>query len=245
MSESIQATCELLMIVGMVIAAVAWIDDQPTELTWIIRIAATLVSAVTLAMLLKLSLRRDVARDHLYDAFGQYFNRDGFCFQFATDVVGGVCQLHTYYQNQFDRPSVGRIALCPDFVQFSDISNLFAITLEIACGPGDFGVVILPIPVPQEFQGKLRSFKVGASVEYPLGKGTQLRFRDGNLIRANSNFGKAFHTGLIDAVQFGDSIELSAPATARLLLPTDAAAVLLGNPKPEMTVLCRADQSQA
>jgi hypothetical protein len=72
-------------------------------------------------------------------------------------------------------------------------------------------------------QGKKQSFEVGASVTYPSGKGHRVRFGDGLVIRANSNFGNAFGTALTVAGAMTGQIVLSQPATVTLVLPTGVA----------------------
>lgn len=237
MGESIKALCSLFMIVAAIVAAVAWFDEQPNQTTWIVRVSSPLVAVLSLAALLKLHLRRDAARDYLQDTTGGYFNRDGFCFAFATEVKDGVCQFQAYYQNQYERPCVGRIALRPARGFFLTRAEIDTITFQIACDAAAFGVATLPIPLPREIQGKRQSFEVGASVEYPQGKGQRLRFRDGVFLRANTNFGNSFGTTLTVAGALGGAIVLSTPATATIPLPTDVAEELPSNSESRIKVI--------
>lgn len=80
MGESIKALCSLFMIVAAIVAAVVWFDDQPNQTIWIVRVISPLVALSSLAALLKLHFRRNVAHDYLKNVTGAYFNRDGFCF---------------------------------------------------------------------------------------------------------------------------------------------------------------------
>lgn len=100
MGESVKAICSLFLIVAVIVAVVVWFEDQPNQTTWILRISAPLFAGLSLAVLLKLHLRQDIACDYLHSSLGAYFNRDGFCFGFTTEVSHGVCQFHAYYQNQ-------------------------------------------------------------------------------------------------------------------------------------------------
>ncbi len=234
MGESVKAICSLFMIVALIVSAFVWFDDQPNQTTWIVRVSAPLVAALWLAAILKLHFRRDIAGDYLHDAVGEYFNRDGFCFAFTTEVIDGVCQLHAYYQNQYERPCVGRIALRPARGFFRTRAKIDTITFEIPCEAAGFGVATLPIPLPRELRGKTQSFEVGASVEYPQGKRQRLRYRDGLLLRANTDFGDSFRTALTVAGVFGGMIVLSTPATTTFSLPTDAAEEIPNNSQPRM-----------
>jgi hypothetical protein len=237
MGESVKALCSLFMIVAAIVSAVAWFDDQPNQTTWILRIASPLVAVSSLAALLKLHLRSDVAHDYLRDTTGGYFNRDGFCFAFLAEVVDGVCHLRAYYQNQYEHPCIGRIALRPARGFFLTRAKIETITFEIACDAGAFGVATLPIPLPQDVQGKQQSFEVGASVEYPQGKGKRLRFRDGVFLRTNTKFGNSFGTALTVAGALGGAIVLSSPATVTIALPSAAVDELPFNSMPSSTLI--------
>ena len=237
MGESIKAICSLVMIIALIVAALAWFDDRPNQTLWILRVSAPLVVGLSLAAILKLHFRRDIAHDYLQDAFGTYFNRDGFCFAFAVDVMDGVCQFHAYYQNQYDRPCVGRIALRPARGFFLTRAQVETITFEVPCEPAGFGVVTLPIPLPRVVQGRMQSFEIGASVEYPQGKGQRLRFRDGVFLRTNTKFDNSFGTALTVVSALTGQIELSTPATATIALPTDVAEMLPDNSQPRMKTL--------
>ena len=237
MGESTKAICSIFMIIGLVVAALAWFDDRPNQTLWIFRVSAPLVVGLSLAAILKLHFRRDTAHDYLQDAFGGYFNRDGFCFAFATDVIDGICQFHAYYQNQYERPCVGRIALRPARGFFLTRAKVETITFEVPCEAAGFGVVTLQIPLPHVVQGKMQSFEIGASVEYPQGKGQRLRFRDGVFLRTNTKFDNSFGTALTVVSALTGQIELSTPATATIALPTDVAEMLPDNSQPRMKTL--------
>ncbi|MDB5335301.1 MAG: GTP-binding protein LepA [Planctomycetaceae bacterium] len=235
MSESIKAICGLFIIVAGIVALFVWTDDRPDQTTWILRGSTIVVTALSLAVILRLHFRRDLARDYLQEITGGYFNRDGFCFVFGAEAVDGVCQFHAYYQNQYERPFVGRIALRPARGFFLTRAKIDTITFEIACDAAAYGVATLPIPLPREIQGKPQSFEVGASVNYPQGKGKRLRFRDGVFLRTNTNFGNSFGTALKVAGALGGAIVLSSPATATVLLPTDVAEELPSNSESNTT----------
>ena len=237
MGESIKAIYSLVMIIALIVAAFACFDDQPNRTLWILRVSAPLVAGLSLAAILKLHLRRDIAHDYLQDAFGGYFNRDGICFAFATDVIDGICQFHAYYQNQYERPCVGRIALRPARGFFLTRAQVETITFEVPCEAAGFGVATLPIPLPPEVQGKMQSFEIGASVEYPQGKGQRLRFHDGVFLRTNTKFDNSFGTALTVVSALTGQIALSTPATATIALPTDVAEMLPDNSQPRMKTL--------
>ena len=131
--------------------------------------------------------------------------------------------MEVYFQNQYDKPCIGRIALRPARGFFLARANIETITYEIECAPASFGFARVAMPIPEKLQGKRQSFEAGASVHYPDGKGQQLRFFDGVYLRANTNFGNAFATALTVAGAATGMIVLTSPATANVDLPARVA----------------------
>ncbi len=236
MSEFIKVVCVLILMIGSVAGAMSWLMD-PDPIQWALRIGGPIAAVLAFGLFLKIHFRADLAHDYLHDHARNYFNRDGFCFAFTAIEVDGIAYLEAHFQNQRDKPCVGRIALRPARGFFLTRAKFDTITFEIECAPAAFGYARLAIPVPEKLQGKRQSFEVGASVEYPEGKGRQLRFRDGVFLRANSNFGNAFHTALTVAGAATGMLVLSSPATAKIDLPSDVAEVLEDNLEPEIETL--------
>jgi hypothetical protein len=204
-------------------ALLVWIDDRPGPAVQVLRYAFPAASAAALAAFLYLGRHRDRVPDYLHQLAGTFFNRDGFCFAFQPVVIDGVCYLNTYFQNQRDAPCVGRIAVRPSKGFFLTRAAIDTVGLSVACEPAAFGLARLAIPVPAKMQGTTQSFDVGASVEYPSGKGQRLRFRDGVLIRANTKFGDSTATVIALAGALTGHIVLSSPATVKMVLPSGVA----------------------
>jgi hypothetical protein len=219
MGESTKSVCALLMIVGVIAAALAWTADRPDATTWGFRIGGPVTALLALGLILKLHFRTDLEHDYLRPITGTYFNRDGFCFAFVVTAIDGIAFMDAYFQTQYDKPSLGRIALRPARGFFMTRAKIDAITFEIECPPAGFGVARIAIPIPEKLQGKRQSFEVGASVRYPDGKGRRIRFHDGVFLRSNTNFGNSFGTALMVAGAATGSIALSKPATATIVLP--------------------------
>jgi hypothetical protein len=237
MGESTKSVCALLMIVGVIGAALAWTADHPDATTWGFRVGAPTVAILALGLLLGLHFRADVEPDYLRAITGTYFNRDGFCFAFATTAVDGIAYLDACFQTQRDQPSVGRIALRPARGFFMTRAKIEAITYEIECPPGGFGVARIAIPIPEKLQGKRQSFEVGASVSYPQGRGRRIRFHDGLFLRSNTNFGNSFGTALAVAGAATGSIALSKPAVAKVAMPIGVAEHIRDDLAPELKTL--------
>ena len=82
MDNFLKVICSLFLFVAVIATEFAWFDQQPGQITWIVRIAGPIVAVLSLAAILKLYFRHDIARDYLMESMGEYFNRNGFCFKF-------------------------------------------------------------------------------------------------------------------------------------------------------------------
>jgi hypothetical protein len=223
MREFIKLVCVLLIATGGIAAPIAWTDDKPNAVTWSIRLGGLVVVAVGVLLFLRVHFCRDVVPDFLHRLSNSFFDRGGFCFAFDVKVVDGVCLLNTYFQNRHAGRCHGKIALRPARGFFMSRPTFEAIGIVIDCEPAAFGVARVPIPVPASSQAKRMTFEVGASVDYPDGKGRVLRFRDGIVLRTNSNFGNAFGTSLAVAGLLTGQLVLATPATITLELPAEVA----------------------
>jgi hypothetical protein len=237
MGESFKAMCVLVLIVAALVAAVAWIDEQPSSTTWIVRIGMPLLAVLALAVVLKLHFRTDLVPDYLRAAMGDYFNRDGFCFAFKATAVEGVAYLNVFFQNQYDQPCRGRIAIRPARGFWMTRPEIPTVALEIDCSPAAYGVAKVAMPLMPEILGKKQRFEVGASVDYAQGNRHRLRFRDGVFLRANSEFGNAFATAVSVTGVLCGNVVLSSPATATIAIPTDVTQELPQGNRPSITTL--------
>ena len=237
MGESLKAICCLILIVACIAVAFAWSDDRPSDLTWMFRIGSPALAVLSLGMLLFFHFRMDVEYDYLKDIYPAYFNRDGFCFVLSCTAENGVAYLVVHFQNQRDQPCIGRIALRPVHKLFRGRADMDWITMEIACEPAAFGLARMPISLPQVIQGTRQELEVGASVEFPRGKGRRLRFRDGMLLRANADFGSRFNKAITIAGAVGGVIVLTKYATVTIDLPTHVAEYVRDAPPTEVKTL--------
>jgi hypothetical protein len=239
MGESGKAVCALVLFIGIIATITAWLLDKPGSVMWGVRIGAPIASGLAVGLLLKAHNRADLAPDFLRKIGGNYFNRGGFCFACNAVSIDGICYLVAYFQNQYDQPCKGRIALRPVRGFFMRRPKIEMVTFEIDCEPGAFGFARIPVPLSKEFHGKRQSFEVGASVDYPQGKGRKLRFQDGIILRADSDFGNKFATAVAMAGVLTGHIMLTRPATAKFALPANVAEVIPPNMNPEMETLWR------
>jgi hypothetical protein len=237
MRESIKSILALIFIVTGFTTGFMWFDDRDTGTIWYIRIGSTAAALTSLAVLLKLHFQADKAPDYLRQVAGNYFNRDGFCIACAAIAREGVCQFVTYFQNQYDRPCIAQVAIRPGRNFFLGRSEIETFAFEVKCGPAAFGIAKFPVPLPNELQGKRQPIDVGASVDYPRGKGNRIRFRDGIVLRANAQFKNSFATALTVAGAAGGAIVLTTPARTTLALPAGVAEQLTADAQPEIVEL--------
>lgn len=235
MRELIKVFCVVVLLFGAPAAAVAWVDDDldwPRPVFYFFRYASPVLCVLAVSTFLKIHFRADEVPDYLGPRVGSYFNRDGFCFGILPAVVDGICVFEVYFQNQHENRCIGRIALRPARGFFLGRVKMDSIIVEIDCKPAAFGVARIAVALPATLQGSRQAFEVGASAEYPDGKGRRLRFGDGITLRANSTFGNAFATGLMVAGALTGQIVYASPATTTIDLPKGVAENVSDGARP-------------
>lgn len=234
MGESTKAVCALVFIVSGSVAALAWRADNPDNTTWALRVGGTAIAILSLGVILHLHFRADLAHDYLREYAGTYFNRHGFGFSVSAASLDGIAYMDAYFQNQHANRCVARIAL--RHVPQLGI-QLRTICYDIKCGPAAFGIARMAVPIPRHLQGMDHSFEVGASVQYPEGKGKRLLFHDGLFLRANADFGNRLATVLTIGAAMGGAFFLHRPAKITLQIPASVAEDLAGDCAPEVRIL--------
>jgi hypothetical protein len=176
MGESGKAVLALILIVGLFGTPFAWMADT---VDWPSRIGFPAAGLAAAAILAWAMMRKDKAPDLLRAKVGSYWERDGFCFAIQPAVTDRSARLDVYFQNRYERPCRARVILQPSQQFFLNRRPVGSFTVEFECDGGAFGVLSLPWGVPGPFQGREQRFDVAASVEYPDGRGSMLRYRDG------------------------------------------------------------------
>lgn len=226
----------LVVLAGVVITLLSWSTSRPSPATETYRIIGPLIGAMALLGFLFLHFRGDTAPDFLFQDAGRYFDRGGFCFVPQAGLASGCPVLLIRFQNRFSRPCHASVALRPARGFFLARAPVEVIGCDIDCGPGAYGVITVPFPVPKELQGTRQLFEVGASVDYPQGRGKRLRNRDGLVIRRNSSFRSGFTAAVALAGAAAGTIVFASPATVTLTLPAGEAESS-PDPEPKVSVL--------
>ncbi len=211
--------------------------DRPDALVWSFLIGGVVTAILGSGLFLRLYFRRDIACDYLRSVNSTYFNCDGFCLATEVTIEGGVAWMKTYFQSQYDKPSVARVALRPARGIFMRRAPIDPMVFEVECPPAGFGVTRIAFPIPHELQGRHQSFEIGASIQYPEGKGLRIRFNEGVLLRTNANFGNTFDTVLSLAGIWAGFLVFSRPTATRMKLPVGVAQNLPQADEPEVVVM--------
>jgi hypothetical protein len=237
MRELIKVLSVVVFMFATPAGAVAWFEDNPGTITSILRYACPLLSAAAIGVFLKLHFRADEVPDYLRRQFATFFNRGGFCFAIRPSAVDGVGFFDVYFQNQQATRCIGRVALRPARGFLLNRANMDAVAVEIPCEPAAYGVARFPVAIPPELQGRKQSFEVGASVDRPDGHGRTLRFRDGVVLRANSDFRNVFGTTLTIAGSMTGQIVYHSPVTTVIELPSRVTDTVPAGRQPEIRTL--------
>jgi hypothetical protein len=238
MREFVKGACVLVILASLLTLALAWVDDRPNQTTHFLRFAPILLALIAFVVFLRLHYQRDLAPDYLTQYCGTFFDRGGLCFAPILSDMDGVCVLCTYFQNRFDRPCTGRIALRPA-KGFLGRPNMDVIAFEVACDGGAFGVHRMAVGVPTAIQGRKVKFEVGASVDFPQGRGSMLRFRDGIVLRSDAVFRDQFTRSVTIAGALGGAIVISRPAGIEVQVPMNVPASIPGDIEAHVSILWR------
>ena len=241
MREFVKGVLILCLLASGTAAAFAWCDVPPTALTWGIRLGGPVVALGCFLVFLKVHLKRDRVPDFLYETFGGYLDRRGLCFAFDTLTQDGICYIRAHFQNRYSRPCQGRIALRPARGFFLTRRGFEHIEFDVDCPAAGYGIVWVPVPVRQEFQGTKQKFDVGASVRYPKWRGRMLRYREGGVVRTNASFRNSFGTALALGGALTGQIVLSTPASVTIALPIGVAESLPSHAASGSQILWRLD----
>jgi hypothetical protein len=162
--------------------------------------------------------------DPLRDIVGGYYEKDGMCFspQFKPNI--GICWVHLYVQNRYERAGSVRISLTVPGRNTDDL-DVFE---EIECKGGSLVVRRIPYAVPPGAAGHMIYFRVAASSHYPKGRGRLLRHREGTRVAGTNEtnlmpYGCTFAVllALVGRVAWGRA----EPTIVGIRLPAGAAQV--------------------
>ena len=224
MHEFLKVTCVVAIMIGAVTAAFVW-SDKPSNGVWTMRIISTAMALAGLVGFIVLHFRRDRVPDFLGKSGRGYFDRGGLCFVIEPIIQDGCCQIRVLFQNRYERRCRAEIALRPaEVFGFFASEDILKIKVDVDCPAAGFGVATLPLPIPLKLQGTRQTFQVGATVEYPDGRGRTLRYGSNDItVRSNADFSNPFHGKLAIAAALGGSILIGRPPLIAFVLPNNVA----------------------
>jgi hypothetical protein len=234
MREFIKVMSVVIFSVFALVSIFPWLNDRPTNTTWIYRIVLPAVCVISAVVFLRIHFRRDLAPDLLGGFISRYFDQNGLCFFSYFKNENGVCVQTVLFQNRHENECNATIA-----IRDKNTSQQWAYQkrFSIQCPGGAFGRASLKVGVPVEQQGKIHVFEVGATVHYPKGKGRMLRFCDGMVVRYNSEFYNTFGIMLTVFGALVGHIVWSSPAIFSTTLPSDVAETAQEDAQPEIEIL--------
>jgi hypothetical protein len=161
----------------------------------------------------------------------------------------GIFFLNVMFQNRYSNPCDARIALRPVIGAFNSAVGVFhndfsVIRFDIKCGPGEFGVAKIPIPVNTKAVGKKLTLEVGATVNYPIGNGQELRFQHGTYLRYDEDFSSPFWRSMQILSLLAGRIHLSRPPNLTFELPNGVADVIPMGTGQQIEILWSMEQSR-
>lgn len=234
MRESVKASLAFVCLVSAVVSAILWFGlDRATTVGPLWLLGVPLVGLASLVTLLRMQFARDKLPDFLSQIEKRFYERDGFCFAVLPSVADGLCWVNIFFQNKYERRCQAVVLLRPSFGFWLTTRDIQNVMVTIPCEPAGFGQVSVPLPIPQQYQGKRQRLDVGASVKYPEGRGQILRFRDGMRV-GKHNFHNAASVHLAVTLLTLGQVRLSKPATLTFTLPTDVAENLPGPIEPRI-----------
>lgn len=219
----------LSFVLVLLLGGMTWVwfgePDETRRVLLMIVLGAVLV--LTVAILIDY-LRRgtDLAPDHLHEmVVGRPFERKGLGFYpaFAPD---GEPYLEIFLQNRFSGPCRGRIVLTPPLrsLRFSRLP-IPKINVEFEIAGQEYGVLRIPYDTPLKHRSKSVVFDVAATIDYPEGRGDEVRFRRGLRVHTPRNIvngaGEVLFGVLLGGTVTPARVAMETPAKP---LPPDATA---------------------
>jgi hypothetical protein len=180
MGKSLRTLLHLLLIAAVLVGLTYWVNDAPlTREILLVRVGSVLAVIGLVAILFWAEGRKDLVPNKLAQISGQYLERQGLCLALGMTVKGNICWLQIYFQNRFANACQGRVVVKP--ARWRSFRNVPLETVDVrfGCDGGAFGVCNVPWPIDEKLQGRITSVEVIADVEYPIGRGKKLRYREG------------------------------------------------------------------
>lgn len=167
-------------------------------------------------------------RDALPDVLGEsgldYLEKDGFCFQVGLCCIEGVTHLAVPYQNRNANRCVVRLVCIPKQVHRG--LGIAELKIQLECPGGGHGSVAFPWLMDPKISGEIFKCKLGVDVDYPEGKGSELRSRQGRLVGSvdSANLPEVMEwvasaTEVMFQVPQGLKVVTSSPSTANRSIP--------------------------
>jgi hypothetical protein len=238
--QSLKAILQLIAIVAGTFALFAWFDsNHPDEIVWATRIGAPAIVIAISWLLIRNMRRKEILPDMLAKITPQYFEANGLSFAFVPAIADGICWMHVFFQNRYEKMCQARIVLTPPKTFFLGRSKTQGIDIQIDCEGAAFGVHRTPWPINQKLQGKTVKCEVGCTNRYPTGAGKLMRFREG--LRCSPPSSGVARAAATAGFALVGVIRISRPSTVTLRMPAGVAVEIPAGIEDATEILWRPD----
>lgn len=180
MTESQKALTQFGIVCCLVVFSLSFIFE-PFFWVWAVRVLCILCAILLSIALTRYYQKKDLVPEFLKKDFGDYFERDGFCFALRPTASEGGAVLLIAFQSRYDQLTKAHLET-KLFGGFLEKDELWQKDIHFEIPPAAYGISKIKMPIPRKYQGKTARIEVGASITYPQGKGRMVRFRDGTRV---------------------------------------------------------------
>jgi hypothetical protein len=233
--ESTKSVLCVLALIGGGVAFFAWGAAPPLN-SKVVAVCSGAIAVAALGLVIWAQFRRDKVPDFLRPLVGSFFERGGLCFALRPEAKNGRCVMEVWFQNRHTEPCHGSIAIRPSIKFLLNRNQLSTLNIRVDCPAAGFGLVEIPLPVPQKYQGTIQSFDIGADVNYPSGRGQMVRFHDGTSV-GSAGFDPLGPIALTLAAAATGHVLWTSPARCQVPMPEDVAEDLPDDTRIESRIV--------
>jgi hypothetical protein len=218
---------QLALIVLGFVTLVAWCAQVGrADVLWAVRLGTPMVG-VAVGWWFRKSLHRpEKLEDLLARLAPGYLEREGLCFMPVLETEGGCCRMSIYFQNRYSGHASAQVEVRPPMKTLGlGRHPLPTVAVQVECPGAAFGVIRVPFPIPDKYQGRRMQFEMGADARYPARRGELLRFRSGKGVGSIRDLDQSGLAALALLSLPLALLALSQVTRLRLALPTGVAEV--------------------
>jgi len=164
-------------VVGAAVCGVVWFGAKTFNASEAMQWSWGLAAVLCAGMGVWIFFQKDPAPDLFHELGVTPFERKGLCLILAPEVDAGELTLAVMYQNRYANPCSGELLIKP--LPSANACGLSTLRLNVQCEGGGAGMVKVRWLAQSPQPGRNIECVVGVNVDYPDGRGTMLRSREG------------------------------------------------------------------